>query len=54
VAGLIVVISPVRELLGFGLLPPLFFVVLALMTLTYLGLVQVLKRRFYEASGWHA
>jgi hypothetical protein len=27
--------------------------VLVLMIVTYLGLVQVLKRRFYAASGWH-
>ena len=35
-------------------LPPLFFGVLVVMTVTYLGLVQVLKRRFYAASDWQA
>ena len=51
-AGLVVVVSPLGGLLGFVALPPLFFVVLVLMIVTYLGLVQVLKRRFYAASGW--
>jgi P-type Mg2+ transporter len=52
-AGLVVVVSPLGGLLGFVALPPLFFGVLVLMIVTYLGLVQVLKRRFYAASGWH-
>jgi P-type Mg2+ transporter len=51
-AGLIVVVSPLGGLLGFAGLPPLFFGVLVLMIVTYLGLVQALKRRFYAASGW--
>ncbi len=53
-AGFVVVLSPLAGVLGFVPLPPLFFGVLVLMTLTYLGLVQVLKRRFYAASGWSA
>jgi Mg2+-importing ATPase len=53
-AGLILVISPLGGLLGFAPLPPLFFGVLVVMIVTYLGLVQVLKRRFYEASGGRA
>ena len=52
--GLVVVLTPLGGLLGFAALPPLFFDVLVLMTLRYPGLVQVLKRRFYEASGWPA
>ena len=52
--GLIVVVSPLGGLLGFAPLPPLFFGVLVLMTATYLGLVQLLKRRFYAASDWRA
>jgi P-type Mg2+ transporter len=50
--GLLIVISPLGGLLGFATLPPLFFGVLLLMIVTYLGLVQILKRRFYAASGW--
>ena len=53
VGGVLVVVSPLGGLLGFAPLPPLFFGVLILMIVTYLGLVQVLKRRFYAASGWH-
>jgi len=53
-AGLLIVVSPVGGLLGFAPLPPLFFGVLLLMIVTYLGLVQVVKRRFYQASGWTA
>jgi Mg2+-importing ATPase len=53
-AGLVVVVSPLGGLLGFAPLPPLFFGVLLLMTATYLGLVQVIKRRFYAASNWQA
>jgi P-type Mg2+ transporter len=52
VAGFVVVLTPLAGLLGFAPLPPLFFGVLVVMTLTYLGLVQVLKRRFYARSGW--
>jgi Mg2+-importing ATPase len=52
--GLLAVMTPMRELLGFAALPPLFFAVLVLFVVTYLGLVQLLKRRFYAASGWRA
>jgi Mg2+-importing ATPase len=51
-AGLIVVVSPLGARLGFAPLPPPFFGVLVLMIVTYLALVQVVKRRFYAASGW--
>jgi P-type Mg2+ transporter len=52
VAGLLTVISRLGGLLGFSPLPAPFFGVLVLMIATYLGLVQVLKCRFYAASGW--
>jgi Mg2+-importing ATPase len=54
VAGLLLVVSPVAAQLGFAPLPLAFFGVLVLMVATYLGLVQLVKRRFYEASGWRA
>jgi Mg2+-importing ATPase len=53
-AGLIVVLTPLGAMIGFAPLPPLFFVVLVLMVATYLGLVQLIKRPFYEAGGWRA
>ena len=52
--GLLAVLTPVRDLLGFAPLPPPFFGVLVLFVVTYLGLVQLLKRRIYTASGWGA
>ena len=52
--GLIVVVSPIGETIGFAFLPPAFFAVLLLMIVTYLGIVQLFKHRFYEASGWRA
>ena len=53
-AGLIVVLSPLGSVLGFAPLPPLFFAVLVLMVITYLAMVQFVKQRFFEASGWRA
>jgi Mg2+-importing ATPase len=53
-AGLAVVVSPFGEILGFAPLPPLFFGVLVVITVTYLGIVQVLKRYFYASSGLSA
>jgi P-type Mg2+ transporter len=52
--GLLVVLSPLGGAIGFALLPPLFFGVLMLFVLTYLGVVQLFEQRFYAASGWHA
>lgn len=52
--GLAIVLSPIGEPLGFTALPPLYFPVLAVMVVTYLAIVQVIKRRLYEASGWQA
>ena len=50
--GLGIVVSPMGERLGFATPPPLFFPVLVAMVFTYLLIVQVVKRRFYRASGW--
>ena len=52
--GLLIVLSPIGESIGFAPLPPSFFGVLVVFVVTYLALVQVLKRRFYAASGWQA
>jgi Mg2+-importing ATPase len=51
-AGLLVVLSPLGGALGFAPPPPSFFAVLLVMVATYLGIVQLLKRRFYETSRW--
>ncbi|MBV9357591.1 MAG: cation transporting ATPase C-terminal domain-containing protein, partial [Chloroflexi bacterium] len=53
-AGLLIVVSPLVTALGFAPAPPTFFAVLVLMVVTYLLIVQLVKRRFYEASGWRA
>jgi P-type Mg2+ transporter len=50
-AGVGVVVSPFGAVLGFATLPPLFFGVLVLITVTYLGIVHVLKRYLYVSSG---
>jgi Mg2+-importing ATPase len=52
--GLLITLTPVGAAIGFAPLPPLFFIVLMLFVVTYLVLVQVLKQRFYAASGWRA
>jgi Mg2+-importing ATPase len=52
--GLVIVLSPLGQAIGFAPLPPPFFAVLVVFIVTYLALVQVLKRRFYAASGWQA
>jgi Mg2+-importing ATPase len=43
--GLLLPITPFAPALGFFPLPPLYFVFLALFTTTYLGLVELVKRR---------
>ena len=53
-AGLVIVISPLGGLLGFAPLPAAFFVVLALMVVTYLAIVQLVKGRLYGLGGWRA
>lgn len=50
--GLLVIVTPLGALVGLAPLPPLFFVVLMLLVVTYLALVQVFKQRLYAASGW--
>ena len=50
--GAVVVLSPLSGMLGFGALPPAFFGVLVLMGVTYLAIVQFVKQRFFQASGW--
>lgn len=45
--GLILPFSPLAGDLGFVPLPPLFFAILFAMILTYLGLVELIKRRFF-------
>jgi P-type Mg2+ transporter len=46
--GAIIPFTPLAPWLGFTPLPPLFFAILVLMILTYLGLVEVVKRWFYR------
>jgi Mg2+-importing ATPase len=45
--------SPLAEALGFTPLPPGFFAFLAAMTVTYLVLVEVVKRRVLPRVGVH-
>jgi Mg2+-importing ATPase len=45
--GLLLPLTPLSAWLGFTPLPPLFFAFLALMVISYLGLVEVTKRLFY-------
>jgi Mg2+-importing ATPase len=52
--GFGIVVSPIGERLGFTPLPPLFFAVLGLMVVTYLVIVQLVNRHFYQASGWRS
>jgi len=46
--GAIIPFTPLAPWLGFTPLPPLFFAILVLMVVTYLGLVEVVKRWFYR------
>jgi Mg2+-importing ATPase len=46
--GAIIPYTPLAPWLGFTPLPPLFFAILVLMVVTYLGLVEVVKRWFYR------
>ncbi len=55
VAGaFVLVLSPLGRPLGFGALPPAFFPALAVMVVSYLAIVEIVKRRFYAASNWRA
>jgi len=46
--GAIIPFTPLAPWLGFTPPPPLFFAILVLMVVTYLGLVEVVKRWFYR------
>ncbi|WP_225430172.1 cation transporting ATPase C-terminal domain-containing protein, partial [Deinococcus detaillensis] len=45
--GALLPFTPLSGLLGFVPLPPLYFVFLTFATLTYLGLVELVKRRLF-------
>jgi P-type Mg2+ transporter len=49
--GVALPFTPMARLLGFTPLPPGFLGILALMSATYLGLVEVGKRRFFRPDG---
>jgi P-type Mg2+ transporter len=46
--GAIIPFTPLARWLGFTPLPPVFFAILVLMVVTYLGLVEAVKRWFYR------
>ena len=48
VLGALLPFTPLAPILGFTPLPPLFFGALIAMIVTYLGLVEVVKRWFYR------
>jgi Mg2+-importing ATPase len=52
--GLLIVVTPLGRAIGFGALPPAFFAVLVIFIVTYLALVELVKRPFYRAAGWTA
>ena len=54
IAGFAIVLSPLGAVLDFGPLPSAFFPALVVMVVTYLEIVQLVKRRFYGASNWGA
>ena len=45
---------PTGRNLGFGVLPPAFFVTLLLLVGTYLALVQLLMSPLFQVGGWRA
>jgi Mg2+-importing ATPase len=49
--GLMLPWTPLASLFGFVPLPPVFFVFLGTATLTYMLLVQLIKRRFMQPAG---
>ena len=48
--GVAIPFTPLAPWLGFTPLPPLFFAILATMIVTYLALVEIVKRWFYRVS----
>jgi hypothetical protein len=53
-AAVLIVMSPIGGIVGFVPLPPAILGVLAVLVVSYLVLVQLVKRRVYAASGWSA
>ena len=53
-AAVLIVMSPIGGIVGFVPLPPAILGVLAVLIVSYLALVQLVKRRVYAASGWSA
>jgi Mg2+-importing ATPase len=53
-AGIAIAMSPLGAAIGFAPLPAAFFAVLVLLAASYLAIVELVKRRVYAASGWHA
>jgi Mg2+-importing ATPase len=53
-AAVLIVMSPIGGIVGFVPLPPAILGVLAVLVVSYLALVQLVKRRVYAASGWSA
>jgi Mg2+-importing ATPase len=49
--GALLPLSPFAHLLGFGHLPPLFYLAVVLMVAAYLTLAEVVKRRFFYVHG---
>jgi Mg2+-importing ATPase len=49
--GALLPISPLRHVLGFGRLSPLFYLALVLMVAAYLTLAEVVKQRFFHVHG---
>jgi Mg2+-importing ATPase len=47
-AGLLIPYSPAARLFGFTALPVPFFLFLAVATITYLGMVEIAKRRLFN------
>jgi Mg2+-importing ATPase len=52
--ALVLVITPIGRDLGFGELPLSFYGMLVVLVGTYLGVVELFKRRFYRVDGWRA
>ena len=50
-AAVIIPLSPLGPVLGFAALPPAFWLLLAVLVTAYLGLVELVKRRFEPQAG---
>jgi P-type Mg2+ transporter len=49
--GALLPVSPLRHVLGFGHLSPLFYLALVLMVAAYLTLAELVKQRFFHSHG---